>query len=145
MGEKPRSIDEYLARLDAGPRAALERVRAAVRAAAPAAEECFSYGMPAFRLGGALIAGFAAGARHCAFYPMSGSTVASLGDELAGYETSKGAVRFAADRGLPARLVRKLVKTRLAEVAGGVGPSRETSGSRSSRRAPAKRRPRRRV
>ena len=115
MAAKPRTIDEYLAGLSLEDRAALENVRRAVHAAAPGVEECISYGMPAFRLNGKLIAGFKAAANHCSFHPMSGDTVATLQADLAGYETSKGTITFAARAGLPATLVRKLVKTRMAE------------------------------
>ncbi|HZB24814.1 MAG TPA: DUF1801 domain-containing protein [Vicinamibacterales bacterium] len=115
MATKPHTIDEYLARLSAEDRAALQNVRRAVHAAAPGAEECISYGMPAFRLNGKLIAGFKAAATHCSFHPMSGDTVATLEADLVGYERSRGTVRFQARAGLPATLVRKLVKTRIAE------------------------------
>src|ERR687892_2652148 len=111
---KPRTIDDYLAGLSAENRAALQRVRRAVHAVAPRAEECISYGMPAFRLNGKLIAGFKAAANHCSFHPMSGETVATLKADLAGYETSKGTIKFSARAGLPATLVRKLVKARIA-------------------------------
>jgi len=115
VATKPHTIDEYLARLSAEDRAALQKVRRAVRAAAPGAEECISYGMPAFRLNGKLIAGFKAAATHCSFHPMSGDTVATLKADLAGYDTSRGTIRFSTDAGLPATLVRKLVKARIAE------------------------------
>jgi uncharacterized protein YdhG (YjbR/CyaY superfamily) len=91
------------------------KVRRAVQAAASGAEECISYGMPAFRLNGKLIAGFKAAASHCSFHPMSGDTVATLEADLAGYDTSRGTIRFSARGGLPATLVRKLVKMRIAE------------------------------
>jgi len=113
---KPRTIDEYLAGLGAAQRDALQKVRRAVRAAAPKAEECISYGMPAFRLNGKLIAGFRGAANHCSFHPMSGATVATLEEDLVGYDTSPGTIRFAPRPGLPATLVRKLVKTRIAEL-----------------------------
>jgi uncharacterized protein YdhG (YjbR/CyaY superfamily) len=118
MAGKAKTIDEYLAALSDDKRAALEKLRKAIRAAAPKAEECFSYGLPAFRLDGKLIAGFGAGANHCAFYPMSGSIVAAHKDELEDYDTSKGAIRFQSGRPLAATLVRKLVKARIAENAG---------------------------
>ena len=116
MAQKARTIDEYLAGLDAESRAALQKLRRAIRAAAPEAEECISYGMPAFRLDGKLIAGFRAAAKHCSFHPMSGATVASLRAALAKYDTSPGTVRFSPRTGLPLPLVRKLVKTRIAEL-----------------------------
>lgn len=108
-------VDDYLAAQPAAHRAVLERIRQVIHEAAPGAEECISYGMPAFRLKGKLIAGFKGGAKHCSYHPMSGTTVATLQAELAGYETSKGTIRFAVPDGLPAGLVRKLVAARLAE------------------------------
>jgi uncharacterized protein YdhG (YjbR/CyaY superfamily) len=115
VATKPQTIDEYLAGLSPENRLALQKVRRAVHAAAPGAEECISYGMPAFRLNGTLIAGFKAAASHCSFHPMSGETVATLKGDLAGYETSKGTIKFSARAGLPSTLVRKLVKARIAE------------------------------
>ena len=118
MAKKPRTIDEYLAGQNAENRAALEKVRRAVHAAAPKAEECISYGMPAFRLNRKLIAGFRGAANHCSFHPMSGATVATLRAELVGYDTSPGTIRFSARAGLPATLIRKLVQARIAELVG---------------------------
>jgi uncharacterized protein YdhG (YjbR/CyaY superfamily) len=116
VAAKPKTIDEYLAAVNADQRAALEKLRQTIRAAAPQAEECISYGIPAFRLNGMLV-GFGATAKHCSFFLMSGSTVAAHQDELANYDTSKGTIRFAANKPLPVALVRKLVKARLAEQA----------------------------
>src|SRR5688572_27412385 len=104
MTARPATIDEYLATVRADQRPALERLRRIIRAAAPAAEEGISYGLAAFRLNGRPLVGFGASASHCAFYPMSGTTVAAFQDELAGYETSKGTIRFSPDRPLPATL-----------------------------------------
>jgi uncharacterized protein YdhG (YjbR/CyaY superfamily) len=117
LAKKLRTIDDYLAAQDARSRAALQKVCRAIRAAAPKAEECFSYGMPAFRLNGKLIAGFRAAANHCSYHPMSGNTVATLRAELTRYDTSAGTIRFSAHAPLPAPLVRKLVKARIAELA----------------------------
>lgn len=128
MARRARTVDEYLAGVDADSRAALEKLRRAIRAAAPKAEECIAYGMPAFRLDGKLIAGFRAAARHCAFHPMSGATVATLRAELAKYDTSAGTIRFSPRAPLSARLVRKVVKARIAEL--GLRP-----GITSTRRA----------
>ena len=114
MSVKPRTIDEYLAQLNNDQRSALERLRRTIRAAAPDAEECISYQLPAFRLGKLLVA-FGAAANHCSFYPMSSRTIAAHRKELEGYDTSKGTIRFSADKHLPAALVRKLVKARIAE------------------------------
>jgi len=118
MAGKPKTIDEYLAALSDDKRAALERLRKAITAAAPKAEECISYQLPAFRLDGKMLVAFGATANHCAFYPMSSSTVQAHKDELKDYDTSKGAIRFQADHPLPAALVRKLVRARIAENAG---------------------------
>jgi uncharacterized protein YdhG (YjbR/CyaY superfamily) len=116
VATKSRTIDEYLAGLSAENRTALQKVRRAVQAAAPSAEECISYGMPAFRLNGKLIAGFKASANHCSFHPMSGGTVATLRGDLSGYDISPGTIRFSARAGLPAALIRKLVRARIAEL-----------------------------
>ena len=113
-----RNIDEYLAALSVDKRAALDKLRKAIRAAAPKAEECISYQLPAFRLNGRFLVAFGAAANHCAFYPGS-SPVAAHKDELKDYDTSKGTIRFQADKPLPAALVRKLVKARIAENVGG--------------------------
>ena len=111
---KVKTVDEYLARVSDDQRVALQRLRKTIRAAAPGAEECISYQLPAYRLNGMLVA-FGATAKHCAFYPMSASTVAAHRKELEDYDTSKGTIRFQPDNPLPAALVRKLVKARIAE------------------------------
>jgi len=116
MSAKPQTIDEYLAPLSNEQRAALEKLRRAIKSAAPKAEECISYGVPAFRLGGRMLVAFGAAAKHCAFYP-GAHPVKAHKDELKAYDTSKGTIRFQADSPLPATLVRKLVKTRIAEYA----------------------------
>src|SRR5262249_32664908 len=101
MPNKATTIDEYLARVAAEQRAALQKLRKTIKAAVPKAEECISYGLAAFRLDGKPLVAFGASARHCAFYPMSSTTVAAHQDELDGYDTSKGTIRFPADRPLP--------------------------------------------
>src|SRR5439155_20808694 len=68
MTAKPQTIDEYLAPLSHEKRAALEKLRRAIKSAAPKAEECISYQIPAFRLGGKMLVAFGAAATHCAFY-----------------------------------------------------------------------------
>jgi len=116
MKAKPQTIDEYLAPLSEEKRAALEKLRSAIRSAAPTAEECISYDIPSFRLDGRVLVSFGAWANHCAFYPGAHPLKAHK-DELAAYETSKGGIRFRADKPLPVTLVRKLVKSRIAEYA----------------------------
>ena len=111
---KVTTVDQYLSRLDDDQRSALERLRKTIRAAAPDAEECISYSLPAFRLNGVLV-GFGATSHHCALYPMSGSIVDTYKRELEKYDTSKGTIRFQPDKPLPATLVRKLVRARVAE------------------------------
>jgi uncharacterized protein YdhG (YjbR/CyaY superfamily) len=118
VSARPRNIDGYLAPLSEDKRAALEKLRRAIKAAAPEAVECISYQIPAFRLDGRLLVAFGAGANHCAFYP-GAYPVAACRRDLERYDTSKGTVRFPANRPLPATLVRKLVKARIAERASG--------------------------
>ena len=113
---KPKTPDAYLAAVSADKRAALERLRKTIKAAAPEAEECISYQLPNFRLNGKLLVAYGAAANHCAFYP--GSVVEAIKDELKDYDTSKGTIRFPADRPLPPALVRKLVKLRIAKNVG---------------------------
>jgi len=114
---KAATFDDCLANATPEQRGALEKVRKAIRASAPDAEEGVSYGMAAFRLNGKPIAGLAAFTGHCSYFPMSGAVVAALKDDLKAYETSKGGIRFAAAKPLPVTLVRKLVKARIAEIA----------------------------
>lgn len=115
MADKPQTIDEYLSRLDPDQRAALEGLRQIIRAVAPEAEERISYQIPAFRLAGKGLVGFGATARHCALYLMSSTVVEAHQEELEGYDTSKGTIRFQPDKPLPADLVRMLVRARIAE------------------------------
>jgi uncharacterized protein YdhG (YjbR/CyaY superfamily) len=116
MKTKPQTIDEFLAEVSADKRAALEKLRKAIRSIVPKAEECITYGVAAFRLNGKPIAGFAAAANHCSYFPMSSKTIVTLKKHLKNYDTTKGAVRFTADKPLPVTLVRKLLKTRVAEI-----------------------------
>ncbi len=115
---KPKDVDEYLAALDENQRTALQKLRETIQSAAPSAEECKSYQLPAFRQKKMLVA-FGATKKHCALYLMNTVMADAHRDDLAGYNTSKGTVRFQPDKPLPPRLVRKLVKARLRE--NGVG------------------------
>lgn len=110
------TIDGFLAAVTPDKRAALQKLRRTIRAAAPQAEECISYRLPAFRLNGKPLVAFGATGRHCAFYLMSNTTVADHRNALRGYDISTGTVRFQPDKPLPAALVRKLVKARIAEI-----------------------------
>jgi uncharacterized protein YdhG (YjbR/CyaY superfamily) len=112
MGPIPKNIDEYMRTLSPDKRKALQRLRRDIHAAAPGVEECISYQIPAFRLGGRLLVAFGGAVSHCAFYP--GSIVRAFEKELQTYDTAKGTIRFHADKPLPASLVRKIVKARIA-------------------------------
>ena len=108
-------VDAYLAGVAEPARTTLHKIRATIRAAAPAeATEAISYGMPAFQYKGPLM-GFAAFAKHCSLFPMNGSLVAEFAEELKDYRTSKGTIQFPVDKPLPAALVKKLVKARVAQ------------------------------
>ena len=110
---KPESHDAYLAGLSDEKRRALVKLRNDIKAAAPKLEECISYGVPSYRVNGKFLMSYAASANHCAFYP--GATIQRMKKELKNYETSKGTIRFPAEKPLPATLVRKIVKARIAE------------------------------
>ena len=112
---KPKTIDEYLAGVNADHRGVLEKIRQTIHAVAPKAEECISYGIPAFRLNGRSLVFFGAWANHCAFYPGSSVTLKKLRNELKGFQTSKGTLRFSPDKPVPVALVKKLLKARIAE------------------------------
>lgn len=116
---KPKGIDAYLATVRPEQRAALERLRRTILAIVPDAEECISYAMPAFRYEGRVIAGFQATEKGCSYYPFSGDTLSTLADELEGYSQTRSALHFDPERPLPAALVRKLIKARIAEASGG--------------------------
>ncbi|MDF3069143.1 MAG: hypothetical protein K0R38_4744 [Polyangiaceae bacterium] len=113
---KVDSIDAYLAGVSGERLAALQQLRQTIRAILPRAEECISYGLPAFRADGEVLAGFAATSKGCSYYPFSSATLATLGSELSDYVTTKGALQFDAKKPLPTALVRKLIKTRRAEL-----------------------------
>jgi uncharacterized protein YdhG (YjbR/CyaY superfamily) len=119
MNSKPKTSatthDAYLAVLSDEKRAALRRLRTAILSAAPGAQECISYQLAAFRLGGKMLVAMGASENHCAFYLMSSTLLDDFDDELAGYDTSKGTIRFQPAKPLPNSLVRKLVKARIAE------------------------------
>jgi uncharacterized protein YdhG (YjbR/CyaY superfamily) len=111
---KPQNVDQYLAAVTPEKRAALERLRRTIRSAMPRAEECISYGIPTFRVGGRMLVAFGASANHCALYA-GALPIRVHRQELASYALSKGTIRFQPDRPIPATLVRKLIRTRIAE------------------------------
>jgi len=111
-----REIDQYLSGLDEPKRTTLRDLRQTIRAIVPDAEECISYGMPAFKVQGKTVAGFAAFKDHLSYLPHSGSVLAALEPDLAGYEHTKGSLHFPIDQALPPSLVNKLITTRLAQL-----------------------------
>ncbi|MBK9126521.1 MAG: DUF1801 domain-containing protein [Phycisphaerales bacterium] len=127
------SVDDYLAALTPPQRNTLETLRRAIKAAAPRAEECISYSLPAFRLDGRVLVHFGAAAKHCSFYPGSGATVAAHAQLLKDYDCSKGTIRFQPDAPLPGSLVRILVRARVDEIAASRG-QREDAAPRQKRR-----------
>jgi len=113
---KPKTVDEYLARVPEPGRATLNKIRAAIKAATPRdATETISYGIPAFRHKEVLI-WFAAFADHCSLFP-TGAIIEQFKGELKGYTISKGTIQFPLNKPLPASLVKKMVKARLAYIA----------------------------
>jgi uncharacterized protein YdhG (YjbR/CyaY superfamily) len=113
-GTASAEVDRYLAGVPADARAALVKLRKIIKATAPKATEVISYRIPTFRLDGALV-GYAAFPDHCSFFVMSTNVMRAHAAELERYPIGKGSIRFTPDRPLPAALVRKLVKARIAE------------------------------
>jgi uncharacterized protein YdhG (YjbR/CyaY superfamily) len=110
----PKTIDEYLAHVPEPARSTLRKVRAAIRSAAPPqATETISYGIPAFRYKGALV-WFAAFSDHCSFFPTS-SLIRMFEEELKGYTTSKGTIRFPIGKPPPVGLIKRMVKARVVQ------------------------------
>jgi uncharacterized protein YdhG (YjbR/CyaY superfamily) len=134
MTARPATIDEYLAGVRPEHRAALKRLRKSISASAPEAEECISYGLPAFRLDGRVLVYFGAAAKHCSFFPGSGTAVAAHAHLLKGYDTSKGTIRFQPGKPIPAALIRILVKARIDEFSTMQSKSRRPGKARRKRK-----------
>jgi uncharacterized protein YdhG (YjbR/CyaY superfamily) len=115
-GAGATDVDDFLAAVPEEAQATLEKLRKTVRAAAPKATEAISYGVPTFKHQGRPLVGYGATKSHCAFYVMSPAVMRAHAAELEKYDTGKGTIRFAANKPIPAALVRKLVKARIAEV-----------------------------
>jgi uncharacterized protein YdhG (YjbR/CyaY superfamily) len=111
-------VDEYLRRLSERKRRTLEALRRTILEIVPDAEQVLSYRVPAFRVDGKIVAGFAAFKDHVSYLPFSGSVLGELQDELDGYAMTKSSLHFPVDRRLPETLVRKLIAVRLNEVRG---------------------------
>jgi uncharacterized protein YdhG (YjbR/CyaY superfamily) len=110
-----QEIDQYLDALEEPKRSTLAQLRQTILDVVPEAEQCISYSMPAFKVRGKTIAGFAAFKNHLTYVPHSGSVFPQLQDELEGYTFSTGALRFAVDEPIPAPLVEKLIAVRLRQ------------------------------
>ncbi len=108
------TVEAYLAALPEAQRLALERVRAIIKAAAPGAVEALGYGIPGFRFDGPLMS-YGAAKAHCALYGQSPKVQALMAEDLAGFDTSKGTIRFTPEKPLPEALIVKFVQLRLAE------------------------------
>jgi uncharacterized protein YdhG (YjbR/CyaY superfamily) len=109
-------IDDYLAALDEPKRSTLQALRRTILAVIPEAEQGISYGVPAFRVDGTVVAGFAAFKNHLSYLPHSGSVFPELEDELAAFKTSSGALQFPIDKPLPKALVKKLIAVRKKQI-----------------------------
>jgi uncharacterized protein YdhG (YjbR/CyaY superfamily) len=111
----PKSVDQYLAGVPEPARSTLNKIRSTIRSAVPSeATEAISYGIPTIKYKGSLVA-FAAFSKHCSLFPMSYAVMATLKDQLKRFEVSKGTIRFPVDKPLPATLLKKVVKARIAE------------------------------
>jgi uncharacterized protein YdhG (YjbR/CyaY superfamily) len=108
-------VTAYLEGIDEPKRSTLETLRRTILEIVPDAEQAISYRVPAFRLNGRTIAGFAAFKNHLSYLPFSGSVLPQLADDLEGYTMTKSALHFPIDRPLPAALVRKLIEKRIGE------------------------------
>lgn len=113
-----KTVDEYLARVPEASQLTLEKVRERIRAAVPAGStEGLSYGMPAFKHDGKALVAYAAFKNHCTLFPMSAAVFAQLAAEVKPYKTSKGTLQFPIGKPLSAALIKKIVRTRIAELA----------------------------
>jgi uncharacterized protein YdhG (YjbR/CyaY superfamily) len=110
-----KEIDAYLGELDEPKRSTLQQLRQTILEVIPEAEEGISYGMPAFRLDGKVVAGFAAFKNHLSYLPHSGSVFSHMREDVAAYRTSSGALQFPVDQPLPKPLVQKLLELRIAQ------------------------------
>ncbi len=110
-----KGVDDYLASVPAEAQAALEKLRKAIRAAAPAATEALSFDHPAFMLNGTRLVQYWASKGHCSLYVMTPAFVKAHAEDLEGYDASGATIRFPANKPLPATLVKKLIKARVAE------------------------------
>ena len=125
---KYASVDDYMAGLPDGRRAAMEALRGAIRAAAPDATEAIAYNMPAFRLDGRFLVSYEAYKAHYSLFPWSDAMVEELGDELRPHAVGRGTIRFSADQPIPLDLVARIVEFRHGEVSREIAMSARVAG-----------------
>ena len=111
-----QDVDDYLSGVSEPSRTTLEQLRRTILEIIPNAEQCISYGMPAFKVRGNVVAGFAAFKNHLSYLPHSGSVLTELPDDVASYVTTKGSLHFAVDSPLPKALVEKLIAVRRSQL-----------------------------
>ena len=110
------TVDEYLALVPEPARGTLLKMREAIHAAVPEATEAISYQMPTFKYRGHSIVAIAAFKKHCSLFPMSGAVIDKFKEDLKHFHTSKGTLQFPPDKPLPASLMKKIIKARIAEI-----------------------------
>lgn len=115
MTQDTNPVEAYLVALDEPKQSTLRQLRQSILEVIPEAQECISYGMPAFRVQGKVIAGFAAFNNHLSYFPHSGSVVAEAGPDAAQFATTKATLQFPVDKPLPQEVVRQLVTVRLRQ------------------------------
>ena len=112
----PREVEGYLLTVPEPQQSTLRALRATLKELLPGGEECMSYGVPAIKVDGVAIAGYATAKKHCSYFPHSGQVVEDLADVLTSYDCSKGTIRFPIDKPLPKSLVKKLIAARRAQL-----------------------------
>jgi uncharacterized protein YdhG (YjbR/CyaY superfamily) len=111
-----RDVNAYLAAVPEPQQSTLRALRATLKELLPDGEECMSYGVPAIKLKGKAIAGYATAKNHCSYFPHSGQVIEELSEALSGYECGKGTLRFPINKTLPKSLVKRLVKARSTQL-----------------------------
>ncbi len=129
-----KEIDQYVANVEEPKRSTLQELRETILSIIPEAEQCIFYQVPAFKLHGQAVAGFAAFKNHLSYLPFSGSVIPKLQDELTGYASTAGALHFPVDKPLPKKLIKKLIEVRVGQVLQRHASSKpSSSGKRGAR------------